>query len=265
MKSRVKNRALFLSATSAMFLTLNACQTSMQTFSNDIAALGNNVFNNVNQEAALAANLPQEDIIAAFKEALTIGTGKVVQQLGKTNGFNLDPHVHIPLPSQLTKVQSALETIGASYLLDDLETRLNHAAEIATPHTKELFINAIKEITFEDIYTIYKGSDDSATTYFRSKMSSPLAVKMSPFVNNAISLAGVVQSYDKAMAKYKAIPFMPDVKEDLTSYVVDQGIEGIFFYLAEQEKSIRRNPVRQTTNLLKKVFGKTSSSHVKEN
>jgi hypothetical protein len=57
------------------------------------------------------------------------------------------------------------------------------------------------------------------------------------------------------MSRYQAIPFMPDVKADLTSYVVDQGIEGIFFYLAEQEKAIRQDPVRQTTELLKKVFG----------
>ena len=110
-------------------------------------------------------------------------------------------------------------------------------------------------MTFDDVYGIYTGPQDSATTYFRRKMSAPLADKMSPFVNDAIAQAGVINAYDKAIAKYQAIPLMPDVKADLTSYVVDQGIEGIFFYLAEQEKAIRQNPIRQTTELLKKVFG----------
>lgn len=236
-------------------LGLGGCNTTTQTLSNDIATLGNSLFGNVNTRAAAASALSQQDITTAFKQALTIGTQEVVTQLGKNNGFNADPKIRIPLPATLSKVQSALNTVGASYLLDDLEIRLNRAAEIATPHAKELFINAISEMTFEDIYAIYKGPQDSATNYFRSKMSAPLAVKMSPFVNNAIAQAGVVNAYDNVMGKYKAIPFMPDVKTDLTNYVVDQGIEGIFFYLAEQEKQIRQDPVRQTTDILKRVFG----------
>ena len=237
-------------------LLVGGCNTTTQTLSNDIAALGNSIFGNVNLEAAKISGLTQTEIAAAFKQALNIGTGKVVQQLGVKNGFNLDPQVHIPLPHNFAKVQEALEIAGMSFLLDDLETRLNRAAEIATPHAKELFVNAISEMTFDDVVSIYKGPQDSATLYFRGKMSEPLATKMSPFVQDAISQAGVITAYDKVMAKYKAIPFMPDVKGDLTSYVVDQGISGIFFYLAEQEKQIRQDPARQTTELLKKVFGK---------
>ena len=253
-----KAKILILSAFLAP-LILMACQTSTQTISNDIATLGNTIFGNANTRAAAASVLSQQDITAAFKQALTIGTGEVVQQLGKLNGFNADPKIHIPLPSSLAKVQTALNTVGASYLLDDLETRLNRAAEIATPHAKELFVNAISEMTFDDVYRIYKGPQDSATQYFKGKMTAPLSAKMSPFVQNAISQAGVIQSYDKVMSQYQAIPFVPNVKADLTSYVVDQGIDGIFFYLAKQEAAIRQDPVRQTTDLLKKVFGDKGS------
>jgi hypothetical protein len=254
----MKNRSILFLSALGLTLTLSACNATTQTLSNDIMTLGNSIFGNVNTLSAAASELSQRDISTAFKQALTIGTQEVVTQLSKTNGFNADPKIHIPLPSALSKVQSALDVIGASYLLDDLETKLNHAAELATPHAKELFMNAISEMTFDDVYNIYTGPQDSATTFFRSKMSAPLAVKMSPFVNDAIAQAGVVNSYDKVISKYQAIPFMPDVKADLTSYVVDQGIEGIFFYLAEQEKSIRQDPVRQTTDLLKKVFGSKS-------
>ena len=244
-----------LLTTAIACLMLGSCNTTTQTLSNDISTLGNTLFGNVNLRSAAASALSQQDIAAAFKQALNIGTGEVVQQLGKTNGFNLDPKIHIPLPNALGKVQTVLNTAGLSFMLDDLETRLNRAAEIATPHAKELFVNAISEMTFDDVIAIYKGPQDSATTFFHSKMSAPLAAKMQPFVNNAISQAGVVSAYDNVMDKYKTIPFMPDVKADLTNYVVNQGIDGIFFHLAEQEKQIRQDPVRQTTDLLKKVFG----------
>ena len=175
--------------------------------------------------------------------------------MGVKNGFNLDPKIRIPLPANLQKVQSVLGAAGLSFMMDDLETRLNYAAEIATPHAKELFVNAISEMTFDDVMSIYNGPENSATQFFQSKMSAPLADKMRPFINQAISQAGVVQAYDNVMASYQNIPFMPDVKTDLTNHVLDQGIGGIFLYLGEQEKDIRQDPLRHTTDLLKRVFG----------
>ena len=200
-------------------------------------------------------SLSQEDIIGAFKQALKIGTGEVVTQLSHKNGFNLDPKIHIPLPKNLATVQNTLDKVGLSFLLDDLETKINHAAEIPTPHAKELFFNAISQMTFDDVMNIYNGPQDSATRFFKNKMSSPLIQKMTPYVNNAVSQAGAVKAYDNVIAQYSAIPFVPDVKTDLTNYVVAQGVEGIFYYLAKQESQIRQNPVRHTTELLKKVFG----------
>jgi len=208
-----------------------------------------------NLVGAASSALTQQDITAAFKQALSIGTDEVIGQLGVKNGFNLDSNVHIPLPDDLAKVQNILKSAGFSYLLDDLENRINYAAEIATPHAQELFLNAISDMTFDDVMTIYNGPQDSATNYFKSKMSAPLANKMTPFINQAISQAGAVQAYDNMMSQYQAIPFMPDVKADLTNYVVDEGIDGIFYYLAKQEAEIRQDPVRHTTALLKKVFG----------
>ena len=242
-------KKLYLLPLSASCLLLSSCQAT------EVAQVANILLSNpTTQNAALAA-LTNQDITAAFKQALTIGTGEVVNQLGTTNGFALDPKVHIPLPNSLAKVQNVLNAAGMSFLLDDLETRMNRAAEIATPHAKELFVNAISEMSFDDVMSIYQGPDNSATQYFQSKMSAPLADKMRPFINQALAQAGVVQAYDNVMSSYANIPFMPDVKADLTNYVLDEGIGGIILYLGEQEKQIRQDPVRQTTELLKKVFG----------
>jgi len=203
--------------------------------------------------------LTNTDISAAFKQALSIGTSEVVSQLGQTNGFFGDSQIKIPLPDKLARAQSFLEKAGMSSMLDDLQLRLNRAAEIATPHAKELFITAISDMTFQDVMDIYNGPQNSATQYFQGKTSQALMDKMAPFVNDALAQAGVVQSYDALVSQYNTIPFasnlIPDVKSELSDYVVGKGVEGIFYYLGEQEREIRSDPVRHTTDLLKKVFG----------
>lgn len=117
------------------------------------------------------AALDNDDIAAAFKEALRIGSDNVVKQLGVVDGFNADPVIHIPLPEQLATVKQLLGKVGMSPVVDDLELKLNRAAEAATPKAKALFFSAINQMTFDDVKSIYEGSEDSATQYFRQKMS----------------------------------------------------------------------------------------------
>ena len=103
---------------------------------------------------------------------------------------------------------------------------------------------------------IYNGPDDSATRYFQGKMTESLAGEMKPIINNSLSQVGAVKIYDDVMAKYRSIPFVPDIKANLTDYVTQKGMNGIFHYMAEEEAAIRENPAKQTTELLKRVFGK---------
>ncbi len=199
--------------------------------------------------------LSNDEIAAGLKEALRVGTDRVVGQLGAVNGFNTDPSVHIPLPDSLKTVQSTLSKVGMSGMMDDLELRLNRAAEAATPKAKQLFLNSIQNMSLDDVRRIYEGPDDAATRYFRAQMSEPLAVDMIPIVNDTLSKVGAIKAYDDAMSRYDAIPFVPDVKTNLTGYVVDKGMDGIFLYLAKEEAAIRQDPLKRTTDLLQKVFG----------
>ena len=199
--------------------------------------------------------LSSEEIGAGLKDALLVGSGNVVSQLGRLDGFNLDPAIHIPLPKQLETVKSLLGKAGMSSVLDDLELKLNRAAEVATPKAKALFSQAISEMTFEDAMNIYNGPDDGATRYFQEKMTPPLAKEMQPVVDQSLAEVGAVQAYDNVMGEYRAIPFVPDVKADLTTYVVDKGMSGIFHYMAVEEAAIRQNPAKRTTELLQRVFG----------
>jgi hypothetical protein len=199
--------------------------------------------------------LGSDDIAAGLREALKVGSERVVQQVGARDGFNADPQIHIPLPGALQDVQSMLQKIGMAGLADDLELKLNRGAEAAAPEAKALFWQAISEMTLDDAKEIYNGPDDAATQYFKAKMSPPLAERMSPIVDSSLSEVGAVRSYDDMMARYETIPFVPDVKADLTGYVVEKALAGIFFYIAKEEAAIRNDPAARTTELLKKVFG----------
>ena len=203
-----------------------------------------------------AQELSLDDIGSGLKEALRVGTKTVVNQLGKTDGFNDDPAVHIPLPESLTRVQSALDKVGLASLLNDLELRLNRAAEAATPRAKKIFWNAIGGMTIDDVKAIYNGPDDAATRYLQAKMTTPLKEEMRPVVYDSMARVGAIRSYDDVMAKYRALPFVPDVKADLTDHVLEKALDGIFHYLAAEEAAIRRDPAKRTTELLRKVFGR---------
>ena len=195
------------------------------------------------------------EVTGGLKDALKLGTDKVVSQLGKEGGFNTDPAIHIPLPGQLQKVKDVLDKAGMGGSFAELETKLNKAAESATPQTKALFMDAIDKMTIADAQKIYEGENDSATQYFKATMSAPLKDVMRPIIDTQLSEVGAVKTFDSIMKDYKNIPFVPDVKADLTEHTLNKGLDGIFHYLANEEAAIRKDPAKQTTNLLKKIFG----------
>lgn len=200
------------------------------------------------------SSLASGDVSAALKQALTIGSEKVVSQLGSTDGFWGDSAIQIPLPGALNKVDTALTAIGAGDLTSDLKLRMNRAAESAVPKAKELFVTAISEMSFDDAKNILSGPDDAATSYLRRVMGPRLLAEMQPTINSSIAEAGVVKAYDAAVGEYEQLPFVSSVKTDLNSYVGDKALDGIFYYVAVEEKAIRENPAERTTDLLKSVF-----------
>lgn len=246
-------------AVGVMAIALGSCVT-LATLGNEanggFLEQGTKLLGSLPKGTTSSSNLSVGDMSSAFKEALQIGSERVVGQLGQADGFNADPAIHIPLPSSLNTVKSVLSKAGMSGALDDLELKMNRAAEAATPKAKKLFWDAISQMTFSDVQSIYNGPEDSATRYFQDKLTPSLSKEMTPIVDSSLADVGAVQAYDGVMGKYKSMPFVPDAKANLTQHVTDKGIAGIFYYLGKEEAAIRQNPARQTTSLLKKVFGK---------
>ncbi len=201
-------------------------------------------------------SLTEQDIAAGLKEALKIGSERVVAQVGKKNGYLNDKNIHIALPAKLQKVHKALDKLGLGQYTKELEIKMNRAAEVAAPKAKKLFFSAIKTMRWQDIKAIYNGKNDAATQYFKKKMTPSLKRMMKPLITQTLAETGFYQAYKHVLKQYHSIPFVPKVKDDLTGYVMAKGINGMFYYLAKEETAIRKDPVKQTTALLKKVFGK---------
>lgn len=242
--------ALFSSA------ALAGCQT---TLGNSGLSLPSPILNGIGGGSGGTMPLTDLEIGNGLKEALKVGTQRVVGQVGAKDGYNADPLIHIPLPDNLRKVHNTLDKIGLAGMTADLELKLNRAAERAAPEAKDVFWNAIAEMTLDDVRGIWKGPDDSATQYFRGKMTVPLTDRFTPIILDAMSEVGAIRSYDRMMAKYKSIPFVPDVKGDLTRYTVNKGLSGLFTYVAKEEAAIRKDPAKRTTQLLQRVFGALTS------
>ena len=216
---------------------------------------GTELINKVKAKNSSSSELTTSEIANGLKEALKVGTENVVKKIGKTDGFFKDPNIHIPLPENLRKVKDTLSKFGLSEKLDQLELKLNRAAELATPKAKKLFWDAIKQMTIGDVNKIYHGPEDAATQYFKSKMSEPLKNEMKPVVEKTINQVKAVQTYNSILKTYNSLPFVKPINGNLTEYVLNKTLDGIFFYLAKEEAAIRRNPAKRTTELLRKVFG----------
>ena len=86
-------------------------------------------------------------------------------------------------------------------------------------------------------------------------MSPELTRGMRPVIDQSLDEVGAIRSYKRAISDYNAIPFAPDIDYDLSDYVVEKGMDGIFNYLAVEEAAIRRDPLKRTSEILQRVFG----------
>ena len=214
--------------------------------------------NGINAARATKANtgLSNEKIIAGLKEALTVSTKNAVASTGRPDGFLKNEAIKILVPAKLRTVGNTMRMIGMGAQVDALEVGMNRAAEQATPAAKQIFIDAVTQMTFEDARQILSGDDTAATDYFKDKSSDQLTEAFAPIVHQAMENVGVVRQYNQLMQNPMAARFARAENFDLDDYVVGKTVDGLFFVMAQEEKKIRKDPMAQTTALLREVFGR---------
>jgi hypothetical protein len=102
---------------------------------------------------------------------------------------------------------------------------------------------------------ILKGGDDAATKYLRTKTTVSLTAAFSPVIKQSLEKVDATKYWNSVFSTYNKIPFVKKVNTDLAAYVTDKALTAIFYQVALEEANIRKNPLAQTTNLLKSVFG----------
>lgn len=238
----------------ALALLPVSCATDGST-GGDFGTVLGEVLGGVQGSPAGQGVLTQAEIDAGLREALTVGTNIVASQLGRTDGYFADPQIKIPLPKTYRDLQKNLSVVGASGPLDDLELRMNRAAEAAVPEAKDLVLAAVRNITIEDALNILNGGDTAATDFLRAKTETSLRASFTPYLRDAMAESGAFVSLENAASQYGLGGVTSNLQADLTSHAVGLGLDGIFFYVAEEEKKIRENPVARTSELLRRVFG----------
>ncbi|MFV8270292.1 DUF4197 domain-containing protein [Flavobacterium sp. GT2N3] len=194
------------------------------------------------------------DIAGGLREALNNGISKQVTKLTATDGFYRNEAVKILLPEELRKVDAGLRRIGLSSLADEGLKVLNRAAEDAVKEATPIFVDAVRNMTFMDAKSILMGNESSATTYLQNSTSTALYGKFNPVIKNSFTKVGADVVWSKIITRYNSIPLINKVNPDLTDYVTNQAMNGVFKMVAIEEKNIRTNLSARTSVLLQKVF-----------
>lgn len=195
------------------------------------------------------------EIAAGLKQALEFGVNQGVDLLHKEDGYFKDEAVRILLPEELKKVDQGLRKIGLGNLADEGLKVLNRAAEDAVVEAKPIFVKAITDFTFDDAKRILTSQNDlEATLYLQNTTSSALQAAFSPKIAASLSKVGADRIWAEIISKYNSIPLVQPVNPDLTGYVTEQAIKGLFVKVGDKEKEIRNSVGARTTALLQKVF-----------
>jgi hypothetical protein len=202
-----------------------------------------------------STNLTEQDAAGGIKEALIKGTSEGVQLVSKKDGYFANPEIKIPFPSEASTVEKTLRSVGLGKQVDKAVLSLNRAAEDAAQEAKPIFIAAIKNLTIKDAINIVRGNDDAATRYLEKNTSGDLNKKFQPIIKGSLDKVDATKYWADIMKSYNKIPFVKKINPNLSEYVTNKAIEGLFVMIAKEELKIRKDPVARTTELLKKVFG----------
>lgn len=203
-----------------------------------------------------SGGLSNEDIVAGLKEALSVGAQKSSDKLSSVDGFFANAAIKVLMPEEAKKVESTLRNLGMGNMVDKAILSMNRAAEDASKSAAPIFIGAIKSMSIQDAVGILRGSDTAATSYLKGKTTAGLTEAFRPVIETALQKVNATKYWKDVFETYNRLPTtFNKVNTDLSAYVTDKALSGIFFQVAKEEKDIRENPAARVTDILKKVFG----------
>lgn len=195
-----------------------------------------------------------DDLVAGLKEALDVGIIKAVELVSQVDGYFANEIIKILVPENMQKIANTLSTIGLQKQVDEFVLSMNRAAEKAAPIAISIFVDAIKDMSFDDAKGILTGGETAATEYFKENTSEAIYEAFQPVITASMEEVGVTKTYKILADKYSSLPFVEKESIDLDHYVTTKALDGLFYMLGEEEKKIRTDPAARVTDILKKVF-----------
>jgi len=205
--------------------------------------------------AAGIESIAPRDSVDGLKTALNQGATRAVAKLGVKDGFLRNPKVKIPLPPTLKKADKALRMVGMGDEADELVVAMNRAAEAAVPEAKALLVDAVRQMSLSDARQILTGGDDAATKYFRKVSYDKLEQRFLPVVKKTTDEAQLAAQYNQLAGQAAQLGLVGAKDANVESYVTRKALDGLFFMIAEEERAIRKDPLGQSSRILRSVFG----------
>ena len=206
------------------------------------------------KSSSLGGNLSNDDIISGLKEALRVGTDSSTKKLSKMNGFFGDAAIKILMPAEAQKVEKTLRSVGMGKMVDKAILSMNRAAEDAASGVGDIFWNSIKQMTVTDGLQILRGGDFAATDYLKKMTTAELTTKFRPVIESSLTKTDATKYWNDLFSNYNKIS-ANKVNPDLTAYVTEKALAGLFLNISLEEQKIRKDPAAQVTGILKTVFG----------
>jgi hypothetical protein len=199
-------------------------------------------------------SLSNADIVAGLKEALTIGVEKSANKLSISDAFFKDGAIKLLMPPEAKKAETTLRSLGMGKMVDDAILSMNRAAEDASKKAAPIFVDAVKKMTVTDAVGILKGADTAATAYLKKTTTAELTKSFRPVIDSSLQKVNATKYWKDVFTAYNKVALKP-VNTDLNAYVTQKAMDGLFYYVASEEKNIRANPTARVNDILKKVFG----------
>jgi hypothetical protein len=206
-------------------------------------------------QTPLLDSLTQSDARTGIRDALGLAALNATTRLAQPDAFWSNAQVRIPLPGVLGQTQRTLSGFGMSRPLDDLQMSLNRAAERTMPEAGRLFANAVRTITIADAVDIVRGGEDSATRYLRGRTETRLTTLLRPPMTDALTQSGAFTLLRTGLREVGLASMTRDMRAEIISFSTTKALDGCFYFIAEEERAIRRDPWRRTTDILRRVFG----------
>ena len=216
---------------------------------------GKSVFDKVSGGSSPAGKgLSNDDIISGLKEALRVGTDSASKKLSKANGFFGDAAIKILMPAEAQKVEKTLRGVGMGGMVDKAILSMNRAAEDAASGVGNIFWTAVKQMSVTDGLQILRGGDFAATDYLRKTTTMELTEKFRPVIEASLVKVDATKYWKDMFTNYNKFS-ANKINPDLTAYVTEKALSGLFLNISLEEQKIRKDPAAQVTGILKSVFG----------